>query len=345
MATTHIGIGMIGAGGIARVRHIPGLKNIAGVRLEAVANRTLASSEKAAAEFGFAKAYEDWKKVIEDPDVDAVFICTQPYMHREMTLYALEQGKHVFCQARMALNLEDALPMKEADEKTNLTTMLCPPPHYMASEPVVLKLIEEGRIGALRHVELTHATDMVLDPKTPLHWRQRKDLQGINLLDVGIMAEVLQRWFGPVRSLSAIGKTWVTSRPADLDGKTQVDLPDAAAIVGEFDSGATLTCLFSGAVYGKKPQISLFGSKGTITCYANEATVHLSDSKGEQTIQIPEVEQGQWTVEEDFIKAVREGRKGTPSFHEGIRYMAFTQAAADSMASGGNSVNLYEIIE
>lgn len=341
MSNHELGIGMIGAGGIARFRHVPGLKQIEGVRFVAVANRTKASSEKAAREFGFEKACDHWKQVIEDPGVDAVFICTQPYMHREMTLNALEHGKHVFCQARMALDLEDALQMKAADEKSKLTTMLCPPPHYMSVEPTVLRYISEGKIGEIRHVSLIHATNMFLDPETPLHWRQRADLQGINLLDVGIMAEVLQKWFGPVSTVNAIGKTWVFERPSDAEGKTKVDLPDAATVMGEFDSGATLTCLFSGGVYGDEPHMTIFGSKGTITCYANKPVIILKNDEGEATTQVPENEQGKWMVEANFIQAVREGRKGSPSFDDGIRYMAFTQAVTDSIASGGNQVRLY----
>jgi predicted dehydrogenase len=340
MSDKSIGIGFIGAGGIARTRHIPGLKALDGIKLVAVANRSIESGSKAAAEHGFAHVYTDWRQVVDDPEVDAVFICTQPYTHTEMTLYALSKGKHVFSQARMALDLEDARRMKAGDDQSSLTTMLCPPPHYMKVEPAVLQLLKDGAVGQVRHVSLSHATGIYIDPNTPLHWRQRADLQGINLLDVGIMAEVLQKWFGPVASLSAIGKTWTSSRPADTDGKTNVDLADSTTIIGELSSGATLTCLFSAGVKGSSPTITIHGSEGTLTCHANEAKLLLDKGRGAEEIVIPAERQGGWTVEKDFIDAIRENRKGYPSFVEGFRYMAFTQAVTDSMTSGGGRVTI-----
>lgn len=229
-----LGIGIIGAGGIARERHLPGLRQLDGVEFVAVANRRFENAQRAAEEYGFARAVRDWREVVRDPEVDAVLICTPPYMHREMTEYALQNGKHVFCQARMAMNLEDARRMLEADRNTSLTTMLCPPPHYMKVEQRILGMIREGRLGEIRHVTVHHPTSLFADPQQKLHWRQRADLQGINMLDVGIMGEVLQKWFGQVDRVCATARTYVTKRPADGDGKSDVELPDSVQLIGTF---------------------------------------------------------------------------------------------------------------
>ncbi len=90
-------VGFIGLGGICRDRHVPGLRRIPGVEIVAVANRTRESSERAAAEFAIPKVCDRWEDVIARDDVDAVFIGTWPYMHRDMSIAALEAGKHVFC--------------------------------------------------------------------------------------------------------------------------------------------------------------------------------------------------------------------------------------------------------
>ena len=335
-----IAIGFIGAGGIARDRHIPGLRKIDGVKLAAVANRTRASGERAAAEHGFERVYEDWRQHIEDPAIDAVFICAQPYMHREMTLYALEHGKHVFCQARMAMDHSDALRMAEADRRTALTTMLCPAPHYMAAAPFVQAWLAEGRLGNVRHVALVHPNAAVLLPETPLFWRQRADLQGINILDVGMTAEVMNVWFGEVDQLSAVSRIWVKERPADGDGRTKVDLPDALTLIGEFRSGATLTALYSGAVQGGAAQMTIYGDKGTLTCYPFEGHVRWNDGSGDQILDIPHSLRGEWRAEEAFVEAIRNGYKGSPSFEDGLRYMAFSQAVTDSLVAGGHSIAL-----
>ena len=75
-----IKIGLIGAGGNTRTRHIPGFLNIENIELTAVANRSLESSKKIADEFGVQKAVANWKSIIEDPIIDAVCIGTWPYI-------------------------------------------------------------------------------------------------------------------------------------------------------------------------------------------------------------------------------------------------------------------------
>ena len=96
-------VGIIGAGGIVKQRHMPGLRAIPNVQIVQVTNRSLASSEAFCREFApEAQAVERWEEVASSRDVDVVWIGTHPYMHAEMTCYALQHGKHVFTQARMA---------------------------------------------------------------------------------------------------------------------------------------------------------------------------------------------------------------------------------------------------
>ncbi|WP_168120583.1 Gfo/Idh/MocA family oxidoreductase [Paenibacillus sp. HB172176] len=338
-----IAIGMIGAGGIARVRHIPGLKKLRGVKLAAVANRSLASSKQAAEEFGFERYYENWREVADDPEVEAVFICTPPYMHKEMTSYALSRGKHVFCQARMAMDLEEALLMLEEDRSTSLTTMLCPPPHYMAVDVFVKHLIGDGQLGEVRHVVLQQVTPAYQDPDKPLHWRQTKAIQGINMLEVGMLGEVLNRWFGPLASLSANGATWVKERRTHNDEYGEVELPDSVSLTGEFLSGATLTALFSGSAAISQPFMLIHGSKASLQCHPDEPYVTLFTAEGERRVDIGKSELKGWTVEADFIQAVRNGVKGYPSFKEGTRYMAFTQAVKQSLDEGNGAMKVMNI--
>src|SRR5436190_2233257 len=106
-----IGIGMVGAGSIARARHVPGFKTIPGVELVGVVNRTPDSTRQAATEFGFGRTYATWRELLDDDDVDAVVIATWPYLHAPITLAALDAGKHVLTQARMAMNADEAHDM------------------------------------------------------------------------------------------------------------------------------------------------------------------------------------------------------------------------------------------
>ena len=108
MAQDTIRVGIIGAGGNTRSRHIPGLQAIDGVEIIGVCNRSQESSQRVADEFGIPKTYSNWQDAIADPDTNAIVIGTWPYMHCRATVAALEADKHVMCEARMAMNAKEA---------------------------------------------------------------------------------------------------------------------------------------------------------------------------------------------------------------------------------------------
>ena len=135
MSLKPVRIGFVGAGGNTRVKHIPGFKAIPGVQLVSVANRSRASSQKVADEFGIPKVYDDWKALVRADDIDAVCIGTWPYMHCEITVAALEAGKHVLTEARMAMDTAQAKTMLAASRKRpDLVTQIVPGPPTLEVE-------------------------------------------------------------------------------------------------------------------------------------------------------------------------------------------------------------------
>ena len=116
-AAQPIRVGIIGAGGIVSSVHVPGLKRQPGVELVSVANRSLESSRRAADELGIRNAYANWEELLAAGGLDAVLIGTWPYMHKDITLAALDQGLHVLCQARMANDAAEARDMLAASQR------------------------------------------------------------------------------------------------------------------------------------------------------------------------------------------------------------------------------------
>ena len=96
-------IGVIGAGGNTRLRHIPELLTIENhsIEIKTIANRTEQSALEVAKIFNVPHASGNWQDVINDPEINAVVIGTWPYMHKQLVIAALEAGKHVLCEARM----------------------------------------------------------------------------------------------------------------------------------------------------------------------------------------------------------------------------------------------------
>src|SRR5919199_5996840 len=111
MSDGTIRIGLVGAGGNTIARHIPGLQAIDGVDLVSVCNRSRASSEQVARRFGIPHIYDTWQELIAAPDTGAIVIGTWPYLHARATLAALGSGKHVLCEARMAMDAREAYAM------------------------------------------------------------------------------------------------------------------------------------------------------------------------------------------------------------------------------------------
>ena len=90
--TSPVRVGIVGLGGIARSRHVPGLRGIHGVSIDAVANASAASSNAVARELGIPRAYGDWRHLIADPALDAVVVSTWPNGHAAAAIGALDAG-------------------------------------------------------------------------------------------------------------------------------------------------------------------------------------------------------------------------------------------------------------
>src|SRR5437899_2571863 len=139
-------IGMVGAGSIVRARHLPALKKHPEVEIVAVSNLTYESSEKFCREnLPHATPMQNWADLLALPELDIIWIGTPPYMHSAVTISALEAGKHVFCQARMSMDLAEAEEMLAASKRyPELVTMLCPPPMGMRADLPVRQRVAES---------------------------------------------------------------------------------------------------------------------------------------------------------------------------------------------------------
>ena len=327
-------IGIVGAGNIVRTRHLPGLKKHPDVEIVAVSNSTYESSEKFCSEnLPDATPIRDWAELVALPDTDIVWIGTPPYMHSAVTISALEAGKHVFCQARMSMDLAEAEEMLAASKRyPELVTMLCPPPFGLRGDLMVKKILAENYVGRPHHVRLQSFTSNYLDPGAPAHWRQKIEISGLNILTLGVYVEVLYRWLGDITGVFARGKIIHPIREGYA-----VIIPDLLTVLCSFENGAEGVLEFSGInALAQGDRLEIYGSAGTMT-YDFTSDVVQAGRLGDRALHVvelpPELE-GEWRVEEDFLAAVKsKGRvRPHPTFEDGVRYMRVVQAVADSRA-------------
>lgn len=324
-------VGIIGAGGIVRSRHLPGLRALDNVRVVVVCNRSRESGEAVAREWNIPHVLTDWRELLARPDLDAVFIGTWPYTHAEMSVAALEARKHVFCQARMARNAAEAHAMLDAARAhADRVAMLCPPPAGMLGDRVVRRLLQEGALGELREVHAEGLSAGNLDAEAPLHWRQNFELQGFNTLTLGMWIEVIHRWVGPHRKVAAVVKTHTPERRDPATGRLQnVRIAESLAISAELANGAVGSYRFSGVTRNAPHNfIRLYGTEGSLhyDLEAEEIRLAHGAEKEPSLVPIAPEEAREWAVEADFVRAIREGTPVEPSFADGVAYMEFTEA-------------------
>jgi predicted dehydrogenase len=275
----------------------------------------------------------NWPDLLALPDIDIIWIGTPPVMHSAVTVSALEAGKHVFCQARMSMDLAEAEEMLAASKRyPELVTMLCPPPMGMRADLLVKKLLAEDYIGRPHHVRLQSFTSNYLDPGTPPHWRQKIEISGLHVLTLGIYVEVLQRWLGDINGVFARGKIIQPIRQG-----YGVIVPDLLTILCAFDNGAEGVLEFSGIdALAPGDRVEIYGSSGTLTYDFGSDVVQAGKvgDRGLHVVDLPSELETEWRVEEDFLAAVKsKGRvRPHPNFEDGLRYMRVVQAAADSRA-------------
>ncbi len=336
--TEELRIGIVGAGAIARTRHLPGFQKLDKVVVHGVVNSSPQSTQNIAKEYGIPKTFNTWQELVASPEIDAVVIGTWPNLHCEITCAALEAGKHVLTEARMARNLSEARQMLATSKKfPDLVAHIVPSPFGLGCGPVLETLLRDHFLGDLREVVVLGANDQFWDYSKQIHPRQCQDKSGYNTLALGILHETLLRWVPEPVQVFAQTEIFEPTRP---DTKTntysEVSVPDSVQIITELKGGARGIYHLSGVIlFGPGLQIHLYGSRGTIKVEFNDGkeTFWAGRANGEkmEEVIIPQEELGQWQVEENFVAAIQGKRKvNLTTFETGVKYMEFVEAVARS---------------
>jgi len=330
-------IGFVGAGANTRNKHLPGFQSLPDVELYGVSNSSEESTARVAQAWNIPHTYKTWQDLIADDQIDAVVIGTWPNLHCEVTCAALEAGKHVLTEARMARNLTEARQMLAAAQKhSELTSMVVPSPLGLKHGEYLQSIIEHGFLGDLREVVVVGANDALWDFSQFFHPRQDRELSGNNVLTLGILHETVSRWIPATERVFAQATLFEPERPVEEQaGHAVATVPDSLQAVTQIAGGARGIYHLSGVIlFGPGLQIHLYGSEGTI-----KVQFDLVDEKSEQVwtgrhgdsemrlLQLPEERLGGWNVEADFIEAIR--TKTEPAlndFETALQYMEFTEA-------------------
>ena len=298
-----IGIGMVGYAFMG-VAHSQGWRNARSFfdpalvpDLVAVGGRDAEAAGDMARRFDWQHVETDWRALIARPDVDLVDICTPGDTHAEIAIAALEAGKHVLCEKPLANTVAEAHAMAEAAERARargIRSMVGFTYRRVPAIALARQLVQEGRVGEIRHVRAQYLQDWLVDPESPLTWRLQKDRAGSGALgDVGAHIIDLTHFVTGERitGVSAVTETFVRERPlpgavhgltAEVGtGRGEVTVDDAAIFLGRLTGGALATFEATRFATGRKNAIRLEinGSRGSIAFDFEDMNVlHVHDA-------------------------------------------------------------------
>jgi predicted dehydrogenase len=347
MTDKAIKVGIIGAGNNTRKMHLPQLQAIPGVTIHEVANRTLESGKKVAQDFGIPYVRQSWQDVATSPDIDAVVIGTWPYLHCEATCLALESGKHVLCEARMAMDVKEAEKMLRVSQAhPELVAQLVPAPFTFRVDRILDERIANNTLGKLLHFQVDYQSASLPSPNAALHWRRNKKYTGMNTMVLGIVYESLLRWLPSAEWVSAVGRIFNdTALNPETGKKEAVEVPDYLSVQMQLQNGMLGTFLISETGHcAGTPTVKIFGEQGTLQFEFIPGGKLWAASRKESQLKevtIAKENENHWRVEEEFINAIRgkEAIKLTP-FATGVEYMKFTEAVILSAQQSGSRILL-----
>jgi len=198
--------GIIGCGKVTEVKSGPALQLAENSELVAVMRRNGAKAKDYARRHNVPKWYCDAEKLINDPDVDAVYIATPPSSHKEYTLMTANAGKPVYVEKPMALNYHECREMIDACETAGVPLFVA---YYRRALPrflAIRKMIDDGKIGQVRFVHTTfYAPPTIDDIAGKDNWRVNPEISGGGyFVDLGCHTlDILQFFFGNI--ISATG--------------------------------------------------------------------------------------------------------------------------------------------
>ncbi len=251
MSKTIVNWGVLGCAGIAEKAVIPGIINAKNAKLYALSSRGAGSKlDDFCNKFNPVKAYTSYEELLEDPEIDAVYIPLPNALHYEWTLKAAEKKKHILCEKPLGISAKEVKAMKEAADKNGVILMEAFAYRHSPLTKEVKSLVEEGTIGKLKFMEAHF--NYYLDNMTDVRFDEA--LAGGATYDVGCYnLNIIRHMIGSEpTAVYAVG---------EVGEKTGVD--ESSCIMMEFDGGIKAVSYCS-MISAFRSEYTMVGDKGII---------------------------------------------------------------------------------
>jgi xylose dehydrogenase (NAD/NADP) len=246
---SHCNWGILGAGFISTRAIIPALQQAPAVHILALASRSAERAQSIATQFGIQRTYTDYQSLLDDPDINAVYIALPNHLHHEWTIRAAQAGKHVLCEKPLALTASECDEMITACWQANVLLMEAVMYRFHPRMAYLKQLLNSGELGDIRLLHFAFSFPF----KATENYRAYPEFGGGALLDIGSYCVNAARWL-------------VGSEPQDVQGfsysQNCIDIATSAVLRFEQDVLAHIQCSFAAAEH---QVIEVVGTKGAVT--------------------------------------------------------------------------------
>jgi predicted dehydrogenase len=262
-----IGVGIVGGGYMGKAHSVA----MAAARavfdtalrpsLEMICTTTEAGAADKAQQFGFKRSTSDWRKLVDDPAVQAIVIASPQETHHNIALAAFARGKHVLCEKPLGLGLVQSRAMVAAAEQSGCINMVGFNYIRTPASQLARQIIARGEVGDITFLRAEHTEDFLADASLPGDWRTAGRANG-NMGDLAPhIINAALALAGPITSLVADIATVHATR-----GGVTVTNDDQSAIMCRFASGAMGQLFVSRIATGRKMGYAyeIYGTRGSI---------------------------------------------------------------------------------
>jgi predicted dehydrogenase len=294
--------GLIGAGDIVRKRVGEALRDGRGCELVAVSRARTDLVESFAREVGARRWHADWRQLVTDEEVDAVYVATPVHLHAEQTVAAAEAGKHVLCEKPMAMTAAECDRMIAACRAHGVQLGIA---YYRRFYPAVVRakaILTSGEIGQPVFAQMNAFEYFDPAGDHPRHWLLDPSASGGGpMMDFGChRLEVLLHLLGSVRRTASIAANVVFTR----------EVEDTAVVLLQFDQGPCGVVGVTHASRQRQDTLQLFGTGGSIQIdELNAGRIRIRVGDRERVESHPPAANVHLPLVDDFVDAVLTGRE------------------------------------
>jgi len=318
--------GIIGCGDVAEHKGGPALYNVEGSELLGVTDINLDKAKDFQKRHGAKKFYATAEEMLNDKEIDAIYVATPVRFHCEYSIQSAKAGKHVLCEKPFAMNAEENRQMLEACNNNNVKLAAAYYRRFFPNIQKVKSLVVEGAIGDIVLAQSNYTAyynPATIYPDDPNQWRTDRQMAGGGVvMNCGShRIDLLVYLLGDVAEVSAFVDTL----------HCNYALEDASVIIMRFATGAQAVTNFNQNVRASTDEFAIYGTEGKIVATPlDSGKIVLHNASGIQEYHLPPTKITHLGVVLDFVQSIVAQREPISSGEDGMKASLVMDAAYKS---------------